>query len=277
MSNALYENINKATYDFPHMEFNSQNLTYISHFHNEIEIAYLVKGYSTVFCDNRKIDASEGDLFIFMPGQIHSFLSTEPNLYYIFKLRCENDADGTDFSTLRTANMPIDRNCGLYRKLIDNINESKEEFERNNIGNAYFLNSIANRMVGEILRYGNISVIEEKEDIKTKYNAELLAKVNAYISDNYREKIVIADIAKHCRLSEYYFAHIFKEITGATFFDHLTVFRLERTIEVHMKTGKALTDAAFECGFTNVRSFYRLFKKHYKVTPKEYISKTKAK
>ncbi len=273
MENAFYEDINTATHDFPHMEFDKYNLTYLSHFHNEIEIAYLAEGRSSVFCDNKKIDAEKGDLFIFMPGQIHSFLSTEPNRYYIFKLRCENEVDGTDFSTLRTVNMPIDKNNALYTKLLENIKTCRCEFEEKNIGHAYFLNSIANQMVGNIIRYGNLSAIDKKADRKTKSYAELLTKVNSFISENYSEKLVIADIAKHCSLSEYYFAHIFKEITGSTFFDHLTVFRLEKALELHINADKPLTEAAFACGFTNIRSFYRLFKKHYLISPKEYINK----
>lgn len=273
MENAFYENINRATLDLPHMEFEKYNLTYLSHFHKEIEIAYLLEGRSSVFCDNKRIEAEKGDMFIFMPGQIHSFLSTEPNQYYIFKLRCENEADGTNFSTLRTADMPIDPKGVLYSKLLENITACRTEYEKADVGYAYFLNGLANNIVGDILRYGNLTVFDSQENKKSKFNANLLSKVNFYIEQNYREKILIADIAKYCGLSEYYFAHIFKEITGSTFFDHLTFFRLEKAIELHISTNKPITEAAFTCGFTNIRSFYRLFKKHYLIPPKEYIDK----
>ncbi len=273
MNQALYENKHKATKDFPHIEFDSQNLTYISHFHNEIEIAYLAEGYSTVFCDNKKIDASAGDLFIFMPGQIHSFIAPEQNKYYIFKLRCDNEIDMTDFSTVRTTSVPLDRNSILYEKLKANIRDCYTEFYNREQGHAYIINGIANSMVGNILRYGELSHINSKADKKSKFNTALLTKVNSYIEENFNEKIVIADIASYCGLSEYYFAHTFKDITGSTFFNYLTVYRLEKAVDIHIKTKKSLTETAYECGFSNIRSFYRLFKKHFLVTPKEYINK----
>lgn len=275
MEKAFYENINKATYDSPHMDFGKENFTYLSHFHNEIEIAYLVEGQSSVFCDNKKIDGQKGDVFIFMPGQIHSFLSTGQNKFWIFKLRCENEIDGTNFSTLRTANIPIKRNEALYSKLLKYFEDCRSEYEGKKPGQAYFLNSLANNMVGEILRCGELTEIDMKADKKIKMNAEFLTKVNTYIEKNFGEKIVIADIAKHCGLSEYYFAHTFKSITGSTFFDYLTVFRLEKAIDMHINANKPLIETAFACGFTNVRSFYRLFKKHYLISPKEYINKIK--
>ena len=275
MENAFYENINKASYDYPHMEFYKENLTYLSHFHNEIELIYFFEGATSIFCDNKKIEGSAGDIFIFMPGQIHSFISTEPNKYHLWKLRCENETDGTDFSRLRTACMPINRDEELYKKLLIIINEFLEEKEEKRPGQAYFFNSFANRIVGEILRYGTLVNFDKKQDKISKFNTELLTKVNVYIEKNYHEKITISQMAKHCGLSDYYFAHTFKKITGITFFEHLTLFRLNKAINIYAQTQKALTETAYECGFSNTRSFYRLFKKYFAVPPKEYISKIK--
>ena len=275
MKNAFYENINTATYDYPHMEFNKENLTYLSHFHNEIELIYFYEGSISVFCDNKKTEGKAGDIFIFMPGQIHSFISTEPNKYHLWKLRCENEMDGTDFSKLRTACTPIDRNGELYKKLLSDIKECLDEKASPKQGQAYFFNSFANKTVGNILRYGNLVNIDKKQDKISKFNTDFLNKVNEYIEKNYTEKITILQIAKYCGFSEYYFAHTFKKITGATFFEHLTIFRLNKAINIHINTKKPLTETVFDCGFTNTRSFYRLFKKHFLVTPKEYINKMK--
>ena len=162
MENAFYENINNASYDYPHMEFNKENLTYLSHFHNEIELIYFCEGSVSILCDNTKTEGKAGDICIFMPGQIHSFISTEPNKYHLWKLRCENEMDGTDFSKLRTPCIPIARNGELYTKLLGNIEECLEERASEKPGQAYFFNSFANKTFGDILRYGDLFNIDKK-------------------------------------------------------------------------------------------------------------------
>ncbi len=57
---------------------------------------------------------------------------------------------------------------------------------------------------------------------------------------------------------------------GTTFFDYLTLFRLEKALPQLTYTKKTVAEIAYDCGFSNLRSFNRAFKRHIALTPSEY-------
>ena len=54
-----------------------------------------------------------------------------------------------------------------------------------------------------------------------------------------------------------------------SFSQYLMLYRLQRARE-RIIGGDKMIDAAYSCGFNNIRSFNRMFKKYYHITPTEY-------
>ena len=56
-----------------------KNISYFPHSHNGIEIIYIVSGDTSVTSEDECYTLRKGDIAVFMPGQIHSFVSAGEN------------------------------------------------------------------------------------------------------------------------------------------------------------------------------------------------------
>ncbi|MFD0698757.1 helix-turn-helix domain-containing protein [Paenibacillus sp. GCM10027628] len=81
-----------------------------------------------------------------------------------------------------------------------------------------------------------------------------------YIKEHHQEKILLKDIAQHCYLSTYYFAHLFKRETGLSFLGYLNKVRIEKAAYFLEKTEFSVQDIAAHVGFQDANYFARKFK-----------------
>jgi len=266
----FFENINSAAGDFPFFSSNTDGLNYRSHFHREIEVVAVMEGSVDVVCENRFFRANRGDLCLFMPGEIHSFSSPEANHLCIIKIDDTHPVEKIDFSAFRMEPNPLGRDTPLHRKLWPLVHALYEEMMVPKTGYGYMASSISNAMVCELLRSDCLKHIARDEKKRQLSAAALLEAVSDYISQHYAEPITLSDAAVHCSLSKYYFAHFFKTITGSTFCEYLTAFRLEKALPLLRFTEKKMSVVAADCGFSNMRAFDRAFRKMLGCSPSEY-------
>ena len=137
------------------------------------------------------------------------------------------------------------------------------------------VNSLSNKILCDIIRSGYIYKMTGDTKKKHLSSITILKNASDYIDAHYKEQICLADVAEYCNMSLYYFAHLFKEISGTTFYNYLTTFRVEKSLLLLRHTNTSITDIAYECGFSNVRSYDRAFKKVFNLTPTEYAKSTK--
>lgn len=78
----------------------------------------------------------------------------------------------------------------------------------------------------------------------------------------------LEDVAEAACFSPYHFHRVFKSVVGETLAQFVKRVRLERalTIMSHDRD-RALTDVAFDCGFSSSSDFSRAFKQRYGVPP----------
>lgn len=272
MNGSFLENFHSAAPDFPYFDGDMKNIHYFSHFHHEAELAKVVKGNVEVCCGRDVFTAGEGDICIFMPGEIHSFVSVGDSELYIMKINCKNSVEKQDFSALRICPNVIKKDDALNVKVSGYMDMLKRELSERSDGFGYFANSVANMILCEVLRYDKTVRLSSDKKRHQRFAENILGNVNAYIEKHFSEKISLEDVAKCCNLSRYYFAHEFKRITNTTFLNYLTAYRLE-SAQVLLGTGMKMTEIAFECGFPNVRSFNRAFRSVYGMAPTEYIKR----
>lgn len=270
MQDIFFENIHTAMVNYPYMDFDSRNINYFSHFHEEIEIIEVISGEVVVTCENETFSAHTGDICIFMPGELHSFSSPKENKMYILKINCNNYVENIDFAMLRMSPVLIKSGNGLNTEIKQNINAMKDAAEMSAVGYSFLVNSISNKILYLILSGGRINKMNSERQKKNIVVLSILKKSNEYIQNHYKEEIILENVAKYCGYSKYYFSHFFREITGITFFAFLTHYRLEKSIPELLNSENNIADIAYSCGFSNVRSYNRAFKSSFGITPSEY-------
>ena len=105
---------------------------------------------------------------------------------------------------------------------------------------------------------------------------ELVVKVKGYIDDCYaREELSLEEIAAQVHLSANYVSTLFKKHSGMNISDYIIKVRMEHAARLLADTNFKTYEIAEQIGYTNAQYFSVLFKKYYKMTPKEYRNKNK--
>jgi len=91
-----------------------------------------------------------------------------------------------------------------------------------------------------------------------------------YIREHLADDIRLQDVADHISLSPSRTYHLFKEIIGDGFKEHLIKMRIKEAQRLLVGTDLPITDVFLQSGFPNHASFYRSFQQIVNMTPGEY-------
>ncbi len=95
-------------------------------------------------------------------------------------------------------------------------------------------------------------------------------RVYEFIMENYQEKITLHQVANMVNMSDSAFSHFFKKSTKRSFSKFLTDARLAHACKQLLETQDSVSEICFQCGYTNLSNFNRLFKKYKGMTPVAY-------
>ena len=85
----------------------------------------------------------------------------------------------------------------------------------------------------------------------------------------------VPEIAEAVNINPIYLNRLFKSSTGSTISNYLSQYRCEHARAMLENTQATVNEISDACGFSEVRSFIRFFKKYYGQTPTEYRKRAK--
>jgi len=110
----------------------------------------------------------------------------------------------------------------------------------------------------------------QKQKIYTKY-AQIVNKTIEIINNDYsNENLCLNYIAEKLSLSPGYLGKLFKTHTSKSIGDYINQIRVERALDILIKTQNPINEVAQKVGFSCSNYFYPVFKKIIGVTPAEY-------
>lgn len=112
----------------------------------------------------------------------------------------------------------------------------------------------------------NIS-FKEQDDF---HNSERIEKVYNYIKSNYHQKIKVEEAAIHINMTVISFSRLIKQRTGKTFIEFVNELRLGYATRRLIETNEGISEICYNCGFSNISHFNRVFKKKQNCTPSEF-------
>ncbi|MCM8532967.1 MAG: AraC family transcriptional regulator, partial [Lentisphaeraceae bacterium] len=131
----------------------------------------------------------------------------------------------------------------------------------------------------EILRANLITIVTflyravlSRDASSTNDKGMIIKGLVDYLERNFVNDISVEDLAEMSKLSVRSLSRHFKEQTGKTIVQKITELRIHYACE-RLKETKQITFSAFDAGFNDISFFYRVFKKHVGVTPKQYVKK----
>jgi len=113
---------------------------------------------------------------------------------------------------------------------------------------------------------------DAREEIHTKKQDQVRAIIH-YLDEHFAEDITLEQLEKVFFLTKYHICHIFKEVTGFSLFSYLQHRRVIEAQRLLRVPGTKATDICYQCGFSGVQQFYKVFKKVVNLTPRAYAKR----
>ncbi len=219
--------------------------TYPMHWHEKIEIQYIIEGTNIACCQNEIVEATEDSFYIVNSTEIHQSIGGKRRHALI----------QFSPSVFRKNNIVIKR---LVRDpyLSEIINKMIDEYYKNNEFSDFVIQGYAHLLIMHLYRNHSYKTIDYNHYAQ---NQVTLKESIKYIQDNYTKNISLQEVADMANVSKYHFCSIFKEFTGHTFKEYHNRIRINKAIELLGTTDMSITEIAFLCGFNDSNYFSRKF------------------
>lgn len=93
-----------------------------------------------------------------------------------------------------------------------------------------------------------------------------------FIDAHFAETLDLDQLASEAFMSKYHFLRCFKQVYGCSPYQYVIYRRLETAREKLSKSRMTLTEIAYQTGFSDRRAFSKAFRKHFGLSPTEYIA-----
>ncbi len=262
------ELINRASQAYPFL-IRHTDVRYIPHFHPETELVYLIDGELTFTLGMQSHIVSTGDICIITPDAIHNLFTENHSTSYVMKLYPAADLSDVQFEN--TIIHPGDRG---YEKLQEYILKIMEENDVRPPAYELAVNILAESIFLLLLREFDHHILDSRKKSRNISESNFLSRINDYLDTHYTEDFGLEDISEYLNYEKSYFCRYFKRVTGITFWEYYTLFRLEKSVQRMTQAPKEnVSLVANASGFKNVRSYNEAFRKTYHCTPMEYKKK----
>lgn len=252
---------------------------YPIHWHNSIEILYVLRGSINVNIDTDSFEILEKELEIINVDEAHRIYSNEDNKVLIFHIdpyffeKYYKDINNIFFYTNSTDDgaqegEEYDLLRNFLAKLLCEAVQKLDDYDKE-------IESILVDLLYHLLNNFHY-LTYEKEELKDK--SEQLARyhrISKYIFNNYDSNITLQEIAKKEFLSPHYLSHEIKYATGYSFTDLVNLTRVEESVKLLLDSDLSISDISDEVGFSHVRYLNKNFKNYYGCTPLQYRKKNK--
>ena len=165
-----------------------------------------------------------------------------------------------------SAHTSLGRNLLKVNNLID-----RQEFTSDQINNELFFELAENLVTDqtEVLRQ-----LQSIRTVKPETKRDLCRRVlsgKEYIDNHFTGQLSIEQIAFAAGMSEYHFFRLFKQMMRVSPYQYILSKRLNlaRTL---LKAEHSVSDTAIACGFSDIFSFSKAFKKHYGMAPSSFAA-----
>ena len=109
-----------------------------------------------------------------------------------------------------------------------------------------------------------------KDDRRRSRLLEEFQELLDYIDKHYAEDLTLDHASSMLHFSPSHFSKTFKKLMGMNYVTYVNMVRIEQAIQMLTTNQYRMIDIALECGFSNIRSFNRVFKEITGYTPTDF-------
>lgn len=227
--------------------------------HDKLEICHVIKGFQEIEIKGGKYIIHPGDTAVIFPEYSHFYLSNniqtelivlkfEPELY---EQICPNIHILQQKNYKLPSNMLSDKSKIIFKQILTH---------QENI----ILLSCSLILLSELIE--NIEIVQTNKLVSPNLTCEILK----YIESSFNNDITLKEISHKFGVNPRIVTNIFSDKLNTSFNIYIGILRSEHAAKLIRSTQLPLTLIGDLSGFGSSRTFNRVFKKNFNVTPKEY-------
>jgi YesN/AraC family two-component response regulator len=120
-----------------------------------------------------------------------------------------------------------------------------------------------------------LNKIINKTDSLPQHTSILVRSALAYLQENYNRVISLNEITEAIGASKSYLSRIFHAEMGVSLWEYLKRYRLQKAVDLLVRTDDSITDVAAMVGFDDIGYFSRVFHKAMGLSPRQYRQKSR--
>ncbi len=227
-----------------------KNYSFPLHFHRAYELIYVNEGSLSVTINQEEFQLHKHDLAFIFSNQMHEFKTYNTSEITIVLFSPELIGD---FYMNHKGLVPAN-NILHYEGVLD-FDKLKSIYSQKS-----FLYTICSE------------IIEQTEFVPVKQTsqAKVLYKILLYVEQNYKCDCTLKSVAKFLKYDYPYLSKLFVKLMGMTFTEYLNHYRISQACYILEHGNTPIGDVAEDCGYNNLRSFHRNFRKIVGKSPNEY-------
>ncbi len=241
------------------------------HEHDFYEIYVFEKGNASYAVEGADYPLEEGDLIFIRPGEMHR-VHHRAETEYLRTVIHFDDSFFKSYGCEHYKEIFWKRACGEKNKIgaktakaagisdvLDTLRESLKGYDE-----AY-----AKSLVIQILYLACKNDCFSTENTGKKRVKDIVS----YINEHYPEKLTLEEISDKFFITKYHLTRIFREATGHTVNEYITLKRIRHVEELSEEAGLTLGEAALKSGYKDYSSFYRAYLRANGKPPKKEIKR----
>lgn len=264
--------------DLPYVLLRRKEIdTFPMHWHDEIEITFVSEGVLTLFINSKQFSISKGNAVIINSGDCHYALPSSAEIESV--IFSPSLLLGTPSGNKLIEEVKRRLSCSSKttegwsdedKAYLHSLFSELESIDEDGFAKELLVRSAIFRLVAFITDSRHNPMQGEEETAELSKAKERISKVFKFIEEHYVEPISLPEAAAAAGYVPTYFSRVFKNCTGMTFYDYLTVFRVRKAEMNLLTSNEPIAKIASSSGFSSVKTFDRVFKEQTGISPLKY-------
>lgn len=237
--------------------------------HDFVEVFYLIEGEGSVEIDDLTYECRPGQIVVIPRRTVHRFVDDPgcPLTMLGLAIAAELWADDTQLESLLEAG-PMSLNPTIAARIRLQFRQLIFEQTMSRPASISVVRGVALQLLAQLARRG----AADRERTHLKSSSELTREsIVVYIQELQRtffERTNLDEVSARLGISRRRFTQLFREETGMSWSQFIVGLRIDHACHLLRNTNRSVERIAFECGYEEVSSFYRAFRKRHQVAPK---------
>ncbi|OUP82941.1 hypothetical protein B5F07_12280 [Lachnoclostridium sp. An169] len=245
------------------------------HFHEDIEMIYLLSGSLTVSSGYKRRTFFPGDLLLFNSNEIHSTLSeVSDTTAYVLQIPHglfqpyypSGETSVFEVPAVSSGTLSCDASAQIshLKELILTCYELQSR--RPEFYQILIMNNIYRILY---ILFHSFSVFQPASRRQNMKHYERLSFLTTYINEHYSESLSLEKLADMVSVAPSYLSKFFRQETGTTLTSYISSVRLEHAYTDLLTTDYSINYVAEKNGFASYAMFVQKFKEKYLCTPNQ--------